>query len=229
MKIFSLYGLIARIFPTIIGLIPLFVFQYVFLNNIVSIDSVIVSAMGNVGLSTIVLYAFNQYFIRIPSKLFEDFLFKNKLYFPTTSFLLYSNNEYSDDFKDRIRESVATDFRIQLPDKEAESKNELEARKRISEVVSIIIGRVKDGYLVLQHNIEYGFARNLWGASLVGIFGSLLVVYTIDPVSSAWKIGAISFIAYLTYALFGSVIIKYFGRAYAKKLIEEYLKMSHEK
>ncbi len=229
MKIFPLYTLVARIFPTIIGLLPFFVFQYIFLNNIVSIDSVIISAVGNVSLPTIILYAFNQYFVRIPSKLFEDFLFKKRLWFPTTSFLLYSNKEYTDDFKDRIRELVATDFRIQLPDKEAELKSELEARKRISEVIGVIIGKVKDGHLVLQHNIEYGFVRNLWGASLVGIFGSLLVIYTINPASLAWKVCAISFIVYLAYLLFGFVIIRYLGRAYARKLIEEYIKISHEK
>lgn len=229
MKIFSQYSIIARIFPTIIGLIPLFVFQYFFLSNILSIDSVIASVVGNIGTSTILLYAFSQYFVRVPSKIFEDFLFKKQLYFPTTTFLLYSDDEYSDDFKDRMRESISSDFAIKLSNKETEMKNEMEARKQIKEAVRVIIGKVKDGYLVLQHNIEYGFVRNLWGASIIGVLGSLLLIYSSDPASSMGKIGTILLVGYVIYVLFGFVIIKYFGRAYARKLIEEYYKTSHEK
>lgn len=229
MKIFSKYNMIARIFPTIIGLIPLFIFQYFFLNNIFSIDSIIASMAGNIGLSTILLYAFNQYFVRIPSKIFEDFLFGKQLYFPTTSFLLYSDDEYSNDFKDKIRQSINSDFSIQLPTRREEMKDEKAARKRIKEAVRVIIGKVKDGYLVLQHNIEYGFVRNLWGASLVGVLGSLLLIYISLPTNPLNKIGVFFSIAYGFYVLIGFVIIKYFGRAYARKLIEEYYKISHEK
>lgn len=228
MKIFSQYNVIARIFPTIIGLIPFFIFQYFFLNNILSIDSVIASVVGNIGLSTILLYAFNQYFVRIPSKMFEDWLFGKQLYFPTTSFLLYSDDEYSDDFKDKIRQSINSDFSIQLPNKEEEKKDEKAARKRIKEVIRLIIGKVQDGYLVLQHNIEYGFVRNLWGASLVGLLGSALLICFAAPTDPLGAIGKVLVAAYGLYALFGFLFMKYFGKAYARKLIEEYYKMSHD-
>jgi len=229
MRIFSKYNIIARIFPTIIGLIPFFIFQYFFFGNILSVDLMITSVIGNVGFSTILLYTFNQYFVRIPSKFFEDILFKKQLYFPTTTFLLYSNDEYSEDFKNKIRTSITADFDIQLPDKAAEAMDEMKARKRIKEVIRVIIGKVKDGYLVLQHNIEYGFARNLWGASLVGLLGALLLVYVTKPLSSLNNIGLIFSAVYSVYLLFGFVVIRYFSRAYARKLIEEYYKISHEK
>lgn len=229
MKIFSQYNIIARIFPTLLGLIPFFIFQYIFLNNILSIDSVIASVVGNVGLSTILLYAFNQYFVRTPSKIFEDWLFNKQLHFPTTDFLMYSDDEYSDEFKDKIRESIASDFFIQLPTKEEEDKNEIGARRRINEMIRVIIGKVKDGYLVLQHNIEYGFVRNLWGASVVGILGSLLLIRISLPGSLANEAGVALLTVYGFYVLFGFTIIRYFGRAYARKLIEEYYKTSHEK
>lgn len=229
MKIFSQYNIIARVFPAIIGLVPLFIFQYVFLGNMLSIDSVIASVVGNIGLSTILLYTFNQYFVRIPSKMFEDWLFGNQLYFPTTSLLLYSDGEYSDEFKDEMRQSINSDFSIQLPNKEEEVKDEVATRKRIKEAVRIIIGKVKGGYLVLQHNIEYGFVRNLWGASIVGTLGSLLLVSVAEPQSSLNLLGTTLTIVYALYMLFGFLVIKYFGRAYAKKLIEEYYKISHEK
>jgi len=222
MKIFSTYSLIARIFPTIMGLIPLLILQYFYLNNIWSVDSLIASAAGHVGLSTILLYAFNQYFIRIPSKIFEDFLFEKQLYFPTTSFLMYADDEYSNEFKDQIRQKVSKDFSIQLPTADDENKNEKDARKRIKDSVRVIIGKVKDGYLVLQHNIEYGFVRNLWGASLSGVLGSTLLILLSEPSSPLHTVGLICLAGYGLYLCFGFVIIKYFGRAYARKLIEEY-------
>ncbi len=222
MKIFSTYNLIARIFPTIIGLIPFFIFQYFFLNNLWSIDSFIASAVSNVGLSTILLYAFNQYFVRIPSKIFEDFLFGKQLYFPTTNLLMYSDGNYSAEFKDQIRQSVSKDFSIQLPTAKEEADDEKGARRRIKDAVRVIIGKVKDGYLVLQHNIEYGFVRNLWGASLVGLLGSVLLIVISDRLSPLHIVGVACLIGYGLYLLFGSAIIKYFGRAYARKLIEEY-------
>lgn len=222
MKIFSQYSIIARIFPTIIGLIPLFVFQYFYLNNILSIDSLIAAAIGNIGLSTILIYAFNQYFVRIPSKIFEDWLFGKQLYFPTTNFLLYSDDEYSDDFKNKIRTRIQSDFSLQLPDKEAESKDEIDARKRIKDAVRLMIGKVQDGYLVFQHNIEYGFVRNLWGASLTGMLGSLLLVVASNYSNFLYTVGIIFTVAFVAYLIFGFLILKYFGRAYARKLIEEY-------
>jgi|SRR3989338_2807538 len=223
MKIFSQYSIVARIFPTIIGLIPLLIFQYFYLNNVLSIDSVIAAMIGNIGLSTILIYAFNQYFVRVPSKIFEDWLFGKQLYFPTTDFLLYSDEEYSDDFKNQVRERIQTDFSLQLPGKEEENRDEEGVRKTIKDAVRLMIGKVKDGYLVLQHNIEYGFVRNLWGASFVGFVGSLILLAVSDTSNALHIIGAVLAVAYGLYLLFGFLVIKYFGRAYARKLIEEYV------
>lgn len=189
----------------------------------------IASVVGNIGLSTILLYTFNQYFVRIPSKIFEDFIFKKQLYFPTTTFLLYSNNEYTEEFKNEIRQSIKSDFSIQLLSKEDERGYETEARRRIKEVVRVIIGKVKDGYLVLQHNIEYGFVRNLWGASLVGVLGSCLLMGVSVPTTPIFTLGKVLAIIYSIYLVFGFQVIQYFGKAYARKLIEEYYKTRHEK
>lgn len=156
-------------------------------------------------------------------------MFGKQLYFPTTNLLMYSNDEYSSEFKDQIRQSVNKDFSIQLPTAEDEKKDEKDARKRIKDVVRVIIGKVKDGYLVLQHNIEYGFVRNLWGASLVGILGSTLLMSVSVSASPLYLIGKIFLIVFGIYLVFGFLVIKYMGHAYARKLIEEYYKTSHEK
>ncbi|HTA77045.1 MAG TPA: hypothetical protein VK791_07805 [bacterium] len=223
MKIFSKYGIVARIFPTIIGLIPLFIFQYFYLRNLLNVNSVWAATIGNASFSTILIYTFNQYFVRIPSKIFEDWLFKKKLYFPTTNFLMYSDGEYSDELKNNIRQKIRDEFSLKLPNKSEEKRDEKSARKRINEANRLMIGKVQDGYLVLQHNIEYGFVRNLWGASLVGSIGALLLISVSAHEGFLRIVGAILAIAYCVYLAFGFLVIKYFGRAYACKLIEEYV------
>jgi len=142
---------------------------------------------------------------------------------------MYSDDEYSNEFKDKIRHSVNTDFSIQLPDADDEKRDEKGARKRIKDAVRVIIGKVKDGYLVLQHNIEYGFVRNLWGASLIGVLGSILLVFVSIPTSPLYVLGKVLAVVFGIYLVFGFLIIKYLGRVYARKLIEEYYKISHEK
>lgn len=227
-KIFSQYYITARLFPTIIGLVPVFIFQYVFLDNILDIKSFISPVLIDISLSSVILYTFNQYFVRIPSKIFENLIFKNQLYFPATNFLMYSNREYSSNFKDEIRKSVKKDFSIELPNKYFENKHEIDARKRIKEIVNLIINKVRDGHLVLQHCAEYGFVRNLWGSSITGIIGSILIICYSNNGNLINHIGVALLILYSLYFLIGFFIIRYFSYLYAKRLIGEYYKISHE-
>lgn len=222
MKIFSQYTLIARALPTIIGLLPLYVLQYVYLGDLIHFNSLMLRILGDISLSSVIFYTFNQYFIRIPSKVFEDILFKKQLYFPTTNLLMYSDNEYSDELKNAVRKSVYQNFDIKMPGKNYEKKDEISARKRVRDVIRLMIGKVKDGYLVLQHNIEYGFVRNMWGASITGIFGSLLLMGASTQGSILAIAGKTLLCIYITYLLIAPKIVRYFGQAYAKKLIEEY-------
>jgi len=136
---------------------------------------------------------------------------------------MYSDDEYSDEFKNNIRSRIISDFSLRLPTKNEEKKDEKAARKRIKEAIHLMIGKVRDGSLVLQHNIEYGFVRNLWGASFVGILGAFLLVTVSKGMSLLNIIGLIFAITYGMYLILGFLVIKYFGRAYARKLIEEYL------
>lgn len=224
---FSKYTLEARVYPTIIGLIPFYLLQYYYLSNFIFSDLVTAKIVGNVSVSLIVLYFVTELVVRYPSKILEDKLFNNKLNFPTTNFLLFGNDEYTKSFKRNVRLKVKNDFSLMLLDEQEEFKDEKEARMRIKEAVGVMIKFVKDGHLVLKHNISYGFFRNLWGASLVGIIFSVILVY-ISWYSSLSKTGIGFGIFYLLYVLLGNRIIKYFGESYARKLIEEYFE-KHEK
>lgn len=95
--------------------------------------------------------------------IFEDVLYSNGERLPTAELLSWENTELSSDYKDKIRQKIKTDFNIVLLSKSKAANNPDEARKRIKGAVGQIRNKVKDGRLLLDRNIEYGFWRNLIG------------------------------------------------------------------
>ena len=137
--------------------------------------------------------------------------------------------EYGEDwirvyFKDNLRHQIKKDFNLELSSKKHELEDELLARRNIKDAVKLIIKKVKDGHLLLKHNYEYGFTRNLWSASIIGLIGSiiLLVISLSDMNGTLLSLAITLGIFYLLYLIFGHFVIKYVGKLYAKKLIEEY-------
>ena len=157
--------------------------------------------------------------------LFEKNMFNNELEMPTTNFLLYSNTEFSYEYKKQMREQISKDFQIDLPDEQEEISDLENARKRIVEAVGLIRQKVKNGRLLLQHNIEYGFARNLIGGAIIGLTMSLFdIVYFFNHGNNL--IGSISIALAIVFGfllLIHKPIIKHLGNQYAKRLFQEYL------
>src|SRR6218665_511489 len=156
------YTMVARILPAVLGVIP-----FVLTLKFVPIEPIILKILTAGIFSTALVYVTAQFIIRIPAKMFEDWLFSNGLHMPTTNLLLYKDLEYQDQFKDNIRLQIQKDFKITLS-----SKTEEEI-----DVVSLMISKVKRGYLLLKHNYEYGFSRNMWSSSILGTTGSLVLLY----------------------------------------------------
>ncbi len=213
------YTLRARIFPAVLGVIP-----FALILKFVPVEPVLLKVMTAGIFSTALVYVSTQFIIRIPAKMFEDWLFSNGLYMPTTNFLLYKDFEYQDQFKDNIRKQIQRDFSIILSSKKEEVEDETAARRKIKDATKLMINKVKGGYLLLKHNYEYGFSRNLWSSSIFGLIGSMVLVYF--SISNNDKALAITSIVlsslYLLYIFFGFLLIKYVGKLYARKLIEEY-------
>lgn len=220
MKIlFDKYTLRARVFPAVLGVIP-----FALVLKFTPIEPVLLKILTAGIFSSALVYVSTQFIIRIPAKMFEDWLFSNGLYMPTTNFLLYKDFEYQDQFKDNIRSQIQRDFGITLSSKEEETIDEVTARRKIKDATKLMINKVKGGYLLLKHNYEYGFSRNLWSSSIFGLIGSLLLTYL--SIASNDKTMMITSIVlgslYLLYVFFGFLLIKYVGKLYARKLIEEY-------
>ena len=209
----------ARVFPAALGVIP-----FALSLKFIPIEPMLLKVVTAGVFSAALIYVVTQFIIRIPAKMFEEWLFSNGLRMPTTELLLYKDSEYSDQFKDNIRSQISRDFSIDLLSKKEESKNESAARKKIKDATRLMISKVKGGYLLLKHNYEYGFARNLWSSSIIGALGSLtlLLLSNNNHQESLEIVAIISGIAYMVYLIFGHLLIKYTGKLYARKLIEEY-------
>jgi len=134
---YNQYNLKARIFPAVICAIPILLFQYFFLSEEISF---FLAFLGNLKFTgdftiTIVILYFVSQINRFFSKTFFE---KEEIYMPTTDFLLISNSEYSNEYKIKIYEKLEKDFGLKLPIEKEQKKNEINSRKRISEIMSLV-------------------------------------------------------------------------------------------
>ncbi|MCK4357899.1 MAG: hypothetical protein KAW92_04025 [Candidatus Cloacimonetes bacterium] len=225
---FDKYSRTARIYPSIIILIPFLVFTiYCDIENLKVIfdDLLKVKIIGNITISIVLLYLLSQINRFLGKFLFERYIFHNELEMPTTNLLLFSNSEFSKEYKIQIREKINSDFQLNMPSKQDESENLENTKKRIVEAVGLIRQKVKNGRLLLQHNIEYGFARNLIGGAILGVVMSIFDVFyffKLNNVIIGW-FSVVLTIFFLTLLVLHKPIINHLGNQYTKRLFQEYL------
>lgn len=182
--------------------------------------------LGEITISAVLTYFLAEAGRFIAKELYEKIHFKDELYMPTTNFLLHSDPTYTSDHKNKIHSKIYADFGLQICSIREEESDNNKARKTIVECVSMIRGKVKDGRLLLKHNIGYGFARNLIGGSVIAVFVSIINLFVFGYFSLnllAFWISLFLALVYLLIMLTGRSIISRYGVRYAKVLIQEYL------
>jgi hypothetical protein len=223
------YTRTARIYPAIICSIPIFLLNFFLLrfytaDFLASLEGV--KWVGGITLSVALTFLLAQAARFVGKELFERIHFKDELYMPTTEFLLHSDQTYSTEHKGRLHSKILNDFGITIYSPEKEERDRVSARKIIVECISMVRGKVKDGQLLLQHNIEYGFARNLIGGSLLALYISILNIYVFGfffPNQLGFYLSLAMAIVYLVIVAVGRYLIGRYGVRYAKVLIQEYL------
>lgn len=229
---FTEYDLKARTVPAILCAVPLLILIHFFVTPaILGMLTTIAEStfLGDIPLATVLIYFFAQINRTISKEVFQKRYFRDELYMPTTNFLLLSDTHYSNEYKQQIRGKILKDFGITLLSKEQEGQDETAARKRIVEAISLVRGKVKDGRLLLQHNIEYGFARNLIGGSVIAFPAALIgaiLFYFFSYMLFPFALLITSAVIYLSMIFFSKKIMDAFGIAYAKVLIQEYMGLS---
>jgi hypothetical protein len=225
------YYIRARLFPTILTIIPVIIF----LNKIIApfyYDTLkealnILPLITNISLSTALLFLMVQINRLVSKEVFQRFYFKDEIQMPTTNHLLWSSVFFENSIKNKIRSKINDKYGIALMTQEEEKADEQNARKQVCIAVSQIRNSLRDNKLLLQHNIEYGFFRNLLGGCLIAvIFSIVILIYGFTKEEIGLKItGIILFVIYFIPILFSNPIIKRFGNYYSKILYEQFLSL----
>lgn len=219
------YQLGARFVPGILCSLPAVLLVWIAKNEEVS--RALVSGMWSwismAGVQFLIAAGAVQY-ITSWGKRYEDQIFDKGLRMPTTEKLLWGNSESSESLKRKVRAKLKDDFGIKLPSKEAERKNEHAARVEIRDAVARIRLRVGNGVRVHEHNIRYGFIRNLAAgarfALLVAIMGIGLAGWLRN--SLYVTLFAVMMLGYGVAMITGRKMIVCHGEHYSDQLLNEY-------
>lgn len=227
MKFFSTYQIFGRLIPTIIVTIPFFEYYYFFMPSELSKfleEFLKIEWIQNFTVSVAVIFLAMMLIRYLSKSVFEDGYFKKGLNFPTTNHLMLINSDLSSGFKAKLRTKIKKDFDIELPDKYQELSHETKCRKTISEAVSLIRTKVGSGKLLLQHNIEYGFFRNLIGGSIVALPMTIAVLILSAKEGLVFLIlfNLFLLILYAILLITSKQIMSYKGNLYSRILFQEY-------
>ncbi len=225
----NIYFYRARLFPALLTSIPLIIF----INRILAIeynDALknvldVLPLLTHLGLSAALVFLCAQVNRVIAKELFQHIYFKDELNMPSTNHLLWKSTYYDLTVKKKIRDKMNEKFGITLLGAEEELQDETRARKLIVTCVAQVRVALTGNSMLLQHNIEYGFWRNLIGGSVLALlFSAAILVYGI---SNGFKdlitIGISLFGIYLMPILMSKVIIRKYGNYFSKILYEQFL------
>jgi hypothetical protein len=223
------YYLKARLFPTVLTSVPAIILynKYVssiYYDKLASIYSAL-PAVTDVILSSAILFLLVQINRFLSKEIFQRLYFKDEINMPTTNLLIKSNGELETSIKQKIEDKIKTKFNITLLSSIEESADQPKARKLIATTVSQIRNILRDNSLLLQHNIEYGFFRNLIGGSFLAFVLSIIILFLsfYSGEIATRNLGIILTSLYFSPIILSKFIINRYGRYYAKILYEQFL------
>jgi hypothetical protein len=222
------YYLQARLFPTVLTAIPLFVlvnevvvkFYGSKLQEVLSI----LPHLTSFSITAALLFLFVQINRIISKQIFQILYFRDELYMPTTTRLLWKDNNIETSIKTVLRNKIYEKFEIRLMTAVEEESNELNARKKVAFSVSQVRNSLRDNALLLQHNIEFGFMRNLLGGCIPAILFSVGIILFSNFVDNTVlrTEGYILLLLYFLPVLLSKWIITIYGNTYQKVLFEQF-------
>jgi hypothetical protein len=225
----NIYYFKARLFPTVLTSIPAIILYNRFVSSLYheKLENIflVLPTITDIILSSAIVFLLVQVNRFLSKEIFQKLYFKDEINMPTTNLLLKSNYELETSIKQKIEDKIKNKFGINLLSETNESVDALRARKLIVTAVSQIRNILRDNSLLLQHNIEYGFFRNLIGGSFLAFVISVIILihsYCYCNLTTR-NLGWILAVAYFLPILFSKLIIDRYGKYYAKILYEQFL------
>lgn len=223
------YTMKARLAPTALATPPLLLLGDALFNIQVGqwLDSSTMTWLfGKGAASTALVFLMMQVNRLIGLEVFQRWVSQDELNFPTTRWLLASNMEMSPTQRQSINLKAQRDFQIALPP--AGLGDTPLVRRHNADLVGRIRLFVGSPPKLLQYNIEYGFFRNLIGASLPVLVAGLANAYIYsENLLPAW-----AYHLSLAYSIFAGTLvclarplIERLGVQYARVLFQTYLEM----
>lgn len=218
----------ARLIPTILTMVPLVViYVYVLspiLDNILKPIWYLLPLLAGVSLNTAVMFLLVLLNRFVSKKVFQNLIYQDELYMPTTNYLMPDDRSLDKVTRNRYYDIILRDFNIDLKRNLRTLKDEKEKRIMITKVVALIRKMLIGNHMLLQHNIEYGFWRNLLGGCVLAAIESivLFVFAAINTNHAMIATSVILFCVYLLPILFSKTLVKAHGQNYAKILFEQY-------
>jgi hypothetical protein len=229
MNLLDPYYLRARFSPTAVTSIPVISLYWYFIRPIVAVQLAEIPYLpmvGDVTLSATIVFLLIQVNRFLSKEIFQRWFFKDELEMPTTNYLLLKDVFFTPQSKRMIREKIHQTFGVELYDEDQEKANEVHARKQICLAVSQIRTFLKENEMLLRHNIEYGFFRNLLGGCVLSVISSLIglsLSYSTRLQNGTFYYFLVLSIVYVVPILLSKIIVKRFGSYYAKVLYEQFL------
>lgn len=225
----KIYYIKARLYPTVITAIPFFMFSYHLITQVNSDMPnnvrLIVLFVGQFIPDAAFLFLSTQINRFISKEFFHRFIFKGNAKLPAVNYLLLQNDFYPLMQKMSIRQAISTELKVPLPGFLEEVAHGSGARHRISCAVYKLKNLLRGNSIVLQHDIEYKFIRNLIGGSLHAIIFSAINIYMgyIHADFLFIKLGFISLIFYYWLLLFSKILLTRYSGYYARVLYQEFM------
>lgn len=219
----------ARLLPTVLTSIPAIILYNKFVASLYhdKLENIYAGlpTITDVIFSGAIVFLLVQINRLLSKEIFQRLYFKDEINMPTTNLLLKSNSELEPSIRQKIENKIKSKFDINLLTLTEESADDQRARKLIATAVSQIRNLLRDNTLLLQHNIEYGFFRNLIGGSFLAFIISLIIIAFSQYITDIQtrNLGWILSCIYLLPILLSKLIMNRYGKYYAKILYEQFL------
>ena len=214
--------------PTVITMIPMVVLYIRIVSPVIYpvLEPVwqVLPLFTGVAINTVVMFLLVMLNRYLSKAIFQNIIYQDDKNMPTTDFLMPNHKSLDKASRTRYYTYILQDYGIDMQKSLKCLRTDDEKRIMIARVVGQIRETLRGNRMILQHNIEYGFFRNLLGgcthATLISIV--LLCIAKASNDSALLYASLVMMVVYLLPLFFSKHIIKYHGQNYAKVLFEQY-------